>query len=107
MKLWTWGVALLLAVAAALGLAYLNKATVFAMIAHSRLPHVAPNHAVTWTEGPPNAPPGRRPPNVVFILADDMGYSDLGSYGGEIYTPRIDRLAAQGVRFTNFHTSAY
>ncbi|WP_395665909.1 arylsulfatase [Methylocella sp.] len=46
-------------------------------------------------------------PNILLILVDDMGYSDLGSYGGEIYTHNIDELAAQGVRFTNFHTSAY
>ena len=46
-------------------------------------------------------------PNILLILADDMGYSDVGSYGGEIYTPNIDRLAAQGIQFTNFHTSAY
>ncbi len=54
-----------------------------------------------------DAAPRPQRPNILLILADDMGYSDLGSYGGEIYTPRIDRLAAQGVRFTNFHTSAY
>jgi arylsulfatase len=45
-------------------------------------------------------------PNVVFILVDDMGYSDIGCYGGEIHTPNIDRLAEQGVRFTQFHNTA-
>ena len=44
-------------------------------------------------------------PNVVFVLLDDAGFSDLGSYGGEIATPTMDALAAQGVRFTNFHTA--
>jgi len=53
------------------------------------------------------AAPRAQRPNILLILADDMGFSDLGSYGGEIYTPNIDRLAAQGVRFTDFHTSAY
>jgi len=53
------------------------------------------------------AAPRARRPNILLILADDMGYSDVGSYGGEIYTPNIDRLAAQGIRFTDFHTSAY
>lgn len=38
-------------------------------------------------------------PNVLLILADDMGYSDIGCYGGEIPTPHIDRLAENGVRF--------
>jgi len=45
-------------------------------------------------------------PNVVIIVADDMGYADLGSFGGEIATPNIDALAGEGVRFTNFYTHA-
>ncbi|MFS4418015.1 arylsulfatase [Maribacter sp. 2307ULW6-5] len=44
-------------------------------------------------------------PNIVLILADDMGYSDLGSYGGEINTPNIDSLAHGGIRFTNFYNA--
>jgi arylsulfatase len=44
-------------------------------------------------------------PNVVVILVDDLGYSDLGCYGSEIATPNIDRLAAEGVRFTDFHST--
>ncbi|MHC4405166.1 MAG: arylsulfatase [Planctomycetota bacterium] len=44
-------------------------------------------------------------PNIVFILADDMGYSDLGCYGGEIATPNLDRLAAGGLRFTQFYNT--
>ncbi len=43
------------------------------------------------------------PPNVIVILADDMGYSDPGCFGGEIATPNIDRLAHEGVRLTHFH----
>ena len=43
-------------------------------------------------------------PNIVIIMADDMGYSDLGCYGGEIQTPNLDRLAAGGLRFTNFYS---
>ncbi len=49
--------------------------------------------------------PGVRP-NIVLILADDLGYSDLGCYGGEIATPNIDTLAAGGARFTQFYNSA-
>ncbi|RCS53900.1 arylsulfatase [Bremerella cremea] len=45
-------------------------------------------------------------PNIVFILADDMGYSDLGCYGGDIETPNLDQLAAQGLRFTQFYNTA-
>jgi arylsulfatase A-like enzyme len=46
------------------------------------------------------------PPNIVFILADDMGYSDLGCYGGEIATPHLDSLAKNGLRFTQFYNTA-
>ncbi|MHA1803947.1 MAG: arylsulfatase [Promethearchaeota archaeon] len=45
-------------------------------------------------------------PNVLLILADDMGYSDLGCYGGEIETPSLDGLAANGIRFTQFYNTA-
>ena len=50
------------------------------------------------------APPAR--PNIIVILADDVGYSDIGCYGGEIRTPNLDRLAAGGVRFTQFYNAA-
>jgi hypothetical protein len=46
------------------------------------------------------------PPNVVIILADDLGFSDLGCYGGEISTPNLDALAADGLRFTQFYNTA-
>src|SRR5207245_2538663 len=45
-------------------------------------------------------------PNIVVILADDMGFSDLGCYGSDIATPNIDRLAAAGLRFTQFYNTA-
>ncbi|MFZ9304138.1 MAG: arylsulfatase [Steroidobacteraceae bacterium] len=44
-------------------------------------------------------------PNIVVIVADDLGYSDLGSFGGEIRTPNLDALAAEGTRFANFHVA--
>lgn len=47
-----------------------------------------------------------RRPNVIVIMADDMGYSDLGCYGGEIATPHLDALARDGVRFTQFYNTA-
>ena len=40
-------------------------------------------------------------PNILLIVADDLGYSDLGAFGGEISTPRLDALAKQGLRFSN------
>ena len=45
-------------------------------------------------------------PNIVILLADDMGYSDIGCYGSEIATPNLDRLAAGGLRFTQFYNTA-
>ncbi|MEO6434942.1 MAG: arylsulfatase [Tepidisphaeraceae bacterium] len=62
---------------------------------------VFPNLALPATE---LAPAGK--PNIVVILTDDMGSSDLGCYGGEIDTPNIDKLASKGVRFTQFYNTA-
>src|SRR2546427_10049453 len=45
-------------------------------------------------------------PNILIILADDMGFSDAGCYGGEIQTPNIDKLASGGLRFTQFYNTA-
>ncbi|UCG47971.1 MAG: arylsulfatase [Phycisphaerales bacterium] len=48
---------------------------------------------------------GKRP-NIVLIMADDMGFSDIGCYGGEVHTPNLDRLASGGLRFTQFYNAA-
>jgi arylsulfatase A len=49
----------------------------------------------------------RQKPNIIFIMADDMGYGDLGCYGADkIRTPNMDRLAAEGIRFTDAHSSS-
>ena len=53
-----------------------------------------------------HAAPAPARPNVLIILADDLGYSDLGSYGGEIPTPVLDQLAKNGLRFTQFYNTA-
>jgi arylsulfatase len=52
------------------------------------------------------AEPAAARPNILLIVADDLGFSDLGCYGGEIHTPNLDRLAAEGVRFTQFYNCA-
>lgn len=50
--------------------------------------------------------PGANAPNIVFIVLDDVGFSDIGCYGSEINTPAMDRLAATGLRYNNFHVTA-
>ena len=45
-------------------------------------------------------------PNIILVLVDDMGWSDPGCYGGEIETPNLDRLAAEGLRFSQFYNCA-
>ena len=45
-------------------------------------------------------------PNIIVILADDLGFSDLGCYGGEVQTPVLDKMAKQGVRMTQMYNSA-
>lgn len=54
----------------------------------------------------PEAQQKNQRPNIVLILADDLGYSDVGCYGGEIQTPNIDYLAANGLRFTRFYNTS-
>ena len=49
-------------------------------------------------------PPPR--PNILVLIADDLGYTDIGAFGGEIRTPNLDTLAASGLRFTSFYTAA-
>src|ERR1035438_4850180 len=51
----------------------------------------------------PAAP--QRPPNIVMIYCDDLGYGDLGCYGSRIHTPNLDRMTAEGIRFTQFYSA--
>src|SRR5262245_22292248 len=53
---------------------------------------------------PPRPPKGA--PNVVYILIDDAGYGQFGTFGGQVPTPALDRVAADGLRYTRFHTTA-
>ena len=49
--------------------------------------------------------PNTTQPNIILIMSDDMGYSDVGCFGSEIPTPNIDRLAERGLKYTNFHVA--
>ncbi len=70
-----------------------------------KLKVVAVLTCVAWLVAAPIA--HARQPNIVFILADDIGYGDIGCYGQkQIQTPNIDRLAKEGIRFTNFYAGS-
>lgn len=106
MKFWHWLVGLIVVVGAALGIASQNRTAILSMVAHARLPHVEPNHPVTWAQGPSTVVEGGQPPNIVFILADDMGYNDItfhggGVAGGAVPTPNIDSIGHDGVELAN------
>src|SRR5881227_3796169 len=62
----------------------------------------------TSQEGPRTMANGKASdsPNILIILNDDMGFSDIGCYGGEIQTPNLDRLAANGLRYSQFYNTA-
>lgn len=57
----------------------------------------------SWFETRPK--PRADSPNVIYVILDDVGYADLGCFGSEIRTPNFDRLAARGLRYSNFHTT--
>ena len=64
----------------------------------------AANHAVAWNQGPATPPAGARPPNIILIMADDLGYNDItltGTGAGGVATPNIDAIGQDGVVFSN------
>lgn len=69
---------------------------------------VQPTQPVTWAEGPAEAavPPGQRPPNIVLIVADDLGINDISAFGGGLVpTPAIDRLMREGASVSSFYAA--
>ena len=67
---------------------------------------VAKNYADSEEWWAPYETPNEDAPNVIIFLLDDVGFAQVGSFGGLIETPNIDQLAANGLRFNNFHTTA-
>ncbi len=100
-------IALLLVIGGSI--AWLNRINILLAVVKYRSTtefEVAPYREVAWQNGPdtPDVPLERRPPNIIFILADDMGYNDISTFGGGVAggalkTPSIDRLAAEGAIF--------
>ena len=105
-------IGLLVVIVAGGALAWFNRtAIIFHMIQRAAQRDVAENRAVEWMAGPetPTADRTDGPPNIVFILADDLGYNDIspsggGLAGGVVPTPNIDRLAAEGAVFTDAYS---
>ncbi|PAL24563.1 sulfatase-like hydrolase/transferase [Sphingopyxis sp. GW247-27LB] len=86
-----------------------NKYRLPGLIADWREP-VRANRPVVWQQGPATPPAGKRPPNVILIVADDMGWNDIslnggGVAGGIVQTPNIDAIARQGVDFTTAYAA--
>lgn len=107
-KFLKWGGATLavLAVVAVGGAIYVkqNPIVLLRIVTRFKDP-IGPNQPVVWQQGPETAPQGKRPPNVVLILADDLGWNDItvnggGVAGGVVPTPNIDSIAHQGVDLT-------
>lgn len=78
--------------------------------ADAQLSNIGRNQEITWEQGPADAPGGERPPNIILILADDLGWNDItlngGIAGGTVPTPHIDSIARDGVNFRNGYSAS-
>ena len=91
---------------------YMNRLSLFlAFVRYSSHVEAPANQPIVWDQGPAAAelPPAERPPNIIFILADDLGINDVSTFGGGIaggalQTPNIDRLAREGAIFTQAYS---
>lgn len=112
-KVAIFGLSLVLLLA---GLAYINQIPLMlalVKIQSSMAYEVGPPRDLPWSEGPAHASsePGERPPNIILIVADDLGYNDISTFGGgpaggRVQTPHIDQLAAEGAVFTQSYSGA-
>lgn len=83
-----------------------KKSIILYLVTHANRVDVAPNREIAWDKGPdvPQTPDAERPPNIIMIVADDLGINDISTFGGGVAgglvpTPNIDRLAARGAIF--------
>ena len=107
---------LLVLVLVLVGLAYQNQtALMLALVKYKSANEyeVGPPREIPWSVGPEQASeaPGERPPNIILIVADDLGYNDISTFGGgvagrRVQTPHIDQLAAEGAVFTQSYSGA-
>jgi arylsulfatase/uncharacterized sulfatase len=81
-------------------------AMVICLLLSASLTQADTKKADTNAANPITASTNTPQPNIVLLLADDLGFSDIGSFGSEIATPHLDALARRGIRFTNFHTAS-
>jgi uncharacterized sulfatase len=111
---WLLRIAVVLAIAAGIGWFYRIELMLEAIGVAAKLRYpVGPHREIEWSTGPaqPASPPAERPPNIVLIVADDLGWNDItfgggGVAGGSVPTPHIDSIAADGVQFTNGYSSS-
>jgi arylsulfatase A-like enzyme len=97
-------------------IAYLNRIDIMLAIVKSKAERayvIAPNRPIEWAEGPEEATTAadERPPNIILILADDLGINDISTFGGgvadgRVRTPNIDKLAAQGAIFNQAYAGS-
>jgi uncharacterized sulfatase len=90
---------------------HFRKEIILHLVTRADRPEIAPYEPVAWMQGPAEAAaaPAERPPNIVFILVDDMGINDISTFGGgvaggRIQTPNIDALAARGANFSTAYS---
>ena len=108
-------VSLLVVVLVGVGVAWSKRADIILALAKyktsQKYADVAPTREIPWQQGPTEqtSASGEQPPNIILIVADDLGYNDISTFGGGVggmQTPGIDRLAAEGAVFTQSYSGA-
>jgi uncharacterized sulfatase len=109
-------VSLLVLLVVAAGIAYTNQVQLLlALVKYKSATEydIGPPRVIDWDQGPaqPDNDPAQRPPNIILIVADDLGYNDISTFGGgvaggRVKTPHIDQLAADGAVFTQSYSGA-